>query len=93
MIFAIVTRGPTSTDPAMDRLNIRDSSTEQSDQPAMSKITRKLASSLVEMMTSSGDILKKKATASQGRDVQQPLGDSVCKLGKLQILIFFVILV
>ena len=52
MISATVGGKAISGDPAMDCSNVGDSSTRRSDQPAMSRNTRELASSLVEMMIS-----------------------------------------
>ena len=61
----------------MERSNIGDSSTRQSTQPAMSENTRELATSLVEMMITSGDLSMAEAAASQGGDGQHPLVDVV----------------
>ena len=59
----------------MDCLHVGDSSTGQSDKPAMLRNIRELASSLVEVMISLGDLSMKEAVASQRRDAQQPPSD------------------
>ena len=55
----------------MDHSNIGDSSIGQSTQPAMSRNTRELATSLVEMKIASGDLSMAEAAATQGGDTQQ----------------------
>ena len=76
----VVDEGGTLGDPTMESLNIGDSSTGHSTQPAMSGNTRKLATSLVEMKIASGDLSMPKAEASQGEDGQQPPGDATDSL-------------
>ena len=82
MISTIVGEGVASGDPTMDHSHVRDSSMGQSDQPAMSRNIRELASSLVEMMISLGDLSMKEAAASQERDAQQPPGDAANALNE-----------
>ena len=82
MISKVVGEGATSGDPTMDRSNIEDSSTRQSTQPAMSRNTRELATSLVEMKIASRDLPMAEATASQGKDGQQPPGDTTNALNE-----------
>ena len=69
-----------SGDPAMARSNVDDSSTGRSTQPAMSRNTRELATSLVEMKIASRDLPMPDAGASQGEDNQQPPGDGLDSL-------------
>ena len=68
MISLEVGREVASGDLLMDPSNVGDSSTGRSDQTTMLGNTRKLASSLVEMKISSGDISMKEVAASQGRN-------------------------
>ena len=63
-------------DPTMARSIVEDSSTGRSTQPAMSRNTRELANSLVEMKIASGDLPMVDVGASQGEDNQQPPGDA-----------------
>ena len=76
MISKVVGEGATSGDLAMECSNIGDSSTGQSTQPAMLGNTRELATSLVEMKITSGDLPMVEVAASQGRDAQQPPEDT-----------------
>ena len=66
----------------MDRSNVGDSSTGQSDQSAILGNTRELETFLVEMKIASGDLSMEEAMASQGRDAQQRLGDVVDALNE-----------
>ena len=70
MINEVVGEGATSRDPTMERSNIGDSSTGHNIQPAMSRNTRELATSLVEMKIASKDLPMPEAAASQGGDSQ-----------------------
>ena len=72
----VLSEGGISGDPPMARSNIDDSSTKRSTQPAMSRNTRELATSLVEMKIASGDLPMPDAGASEGDDIQQPPGDA-----------------
>ena len=72
---ALIPRGK-SGDPVMAHSIVEDSSTGRSTQPAMSRNTRKLATSLVEMKIASGDLPMPDTGASQGDDKQQPPGDA-----------------
>ena len=59
-----------SGDPAMAHLIVEDSSIGRRTQPTMSRNTRELATSLVEMKIASGDLPMPDAGASQGDDKQ-----------------------
>ena len=76
----VVGEGGTLGVPTMERSNIGDSSTGRSTQPAMSRNTRELATSLVEMKIASGDLPMPEAATSRGGDGQQPPGDAVDSL-------------
>ena len=65
-----------SGDPTMAHSIVEDSSTGRSTQPAISRNTRELATSLVEMKIASGDLPMVDTGASQGEDKQQPPGDA-----------------
>ena len=60
---ALIPRGK-SGDPVMAHSIVEDSSTGHSTQPAMSRNTRELATSLVEMKIASGDLPMADAGAS-----------------------------
>ena len=64
----------------MARSNVDDSSIGRSTQPAMSRNTRELATSLVEMKIALGDLPMPDAGASQGDDNQQLPGDALDSL-------------
>ena len=65
-----------SGDLPMDRSNIGDSSTRHNTQPAISRNTRELATSLVEMKIALRDLPMLEAGAFQGKDYQQPPRDA-----------------
>ena len=82
MISEVIGEGATSGDPTMEHSNIGNSSTGRSTHPAMSGNIRELATSLVEIKIALGDLPMPKATAFQGGDGQQPIGDAADPLNE-----------
>ena len=82
MISKVVGERATLGDPTMDHSNTGDTFTGQSTQPAMSRNTRKLATFLVQIKIASEDPSMAEATASPGRDAQQPERDTTNALNE-----------